>query len=134
MWTLEVSIPLPPACEAGALPSELNAQIKRRCQPLPNTNQSPTTNLQKMNQSYTTLQRTFFLHVACLVLSHYAHSLYHCQPLTIGTSRLPRSHHGNSYSNTPPPPHAISMPMSRKMFHHERNIPQDHKTTRFQHY
>ena len=24
-WTLRVSIPLPPACEAGALPSELNA-------------------------------------------------------------------------------------------------------------
>ena len=26
-WTLGVSIPLPPACEAGALPSELNAQL-----------------------------------------------------------------------------------------------------------
>ena len=27
-WTLGVSIPLPPACEAGALPSELNALVR----------------------------------------------------------------------------------------------------------
>jgi hypothetical protein len=31
-WTLGVSIPLPPACEAGALPSELNAHTLQQTQ------------------------------------------------------------------------------------------------------
>ena len=104
-WTLGVSIPLPPACEAGALPSELNAQLiitthYRATKPKPplqhippnnhpritHTNDQTKTNTPQKTHHATTLRSTI-LHATL----HTLHTLHHPDKRTTSSPSLPPS-------------------------------------------
>lgn len=83
-WTLEVSIPLPPTCEAGALPSELNAQSglssRRHSTTIKGTLQDTTiqrhSTPQKIQNKNTTIPHTHHLLITDThtTLKHHCHT------------------------------------------------------------
>src|SRR5687767_5686898 len=84
-WTLGVSIPLPPACEAGALPSELNALNKTCAHHKTNTTKTRTT-----HEQHTHIQHEQHTHI-----QHEQHT--HTHTHTHNTHHSPR----HNFTHTP---------------------------------
>ena len=131
-WTLGVSIPLPPACEAGALPSELNAQhttlttlhlnaLKT------NNSKPPLAQTNTPNDTYLQLQTTTYHAIST---DTYDHSILHriftfltlpLQPL-FPSAGLPHRHR-TSYKKIKIPNNATHTQANN---HHHNNQPYTH--------